>query len=259
MKALSYLTLMSHLLLVHFRCAVWKEGAWTIHQLHRRQSHQLVPEHDSIYCGCCTRGPKCKSSWIDQLICYLTWAKLGTDFELLGSTLHIKANRFEANLDRIRPILSDKTLWFIWWAPPSSPYIRCCITISTCCSITLRRSTTQKCHLEKRRSIGMPIIVNTGWRTYLPLQQMLPTIASSVLITLLALNMTTKTWSTSTHTLLSIYTKLLKRWLLPGDLNIYRWDHKHLQMDIENFALLTNETIKVSLLSYLFSFVLLVL
>lgn len=63
-----------------------------------------------------TRGPKTKSSFMDQLVCYLVWGKLGADYQVLGKTFHIKQNRFEANLDRIRPIL-NKALRFRWWTP----------------------------------------------------------------------------------------------------------------------------------------------
>jgi hypothetical protein len=58
-----------------------------------------------------TRGPKTKSSWMDQLVLYLIWSKLGEDYQVLGKTFHIKQNHFQQNLDRIHPLI-NKTLRF---------------------------------------------------------------------------------------------------------------------------------------------------
>jgi hypothetical protein len=54
-------------------------------------------------------GPKCKSSILDQLVCYLIWGKLGVEYDKLERQFKIKPNRMKANIDRIRPLL-NKTL-----------------------------------------------------------------------------------------------------------------------------------------------------
>jgi len=40
--------------------------------------------------------------------------------------------------------------------------------------------------------------------------------------------------------------RVLQLWAVPR--NVYRWEHKHLQLDFENFCLLTNTHIKVNTL-----------
>lgn len=66
------------------------------------------------------RGPKPKSSAMDQLICYLAWGKLGCELSILSKVLDMKENRLDDNIDRIRPIL-NATLRYIWWAPRDRP------------------------------------------------------------------------------------------------------------------------------------------
>lgn len=66
------------------------------------------------------RGPKPKSSDIDQLICYLAWIKLGIESSVLSKLLDMKENRLDDNINRIRPIL-NMTLRFLWWSPRSRP------------------------------------------------------------------------------------------------------------------------------------------
>lgn len=68
------------------------------------------------------RGPKCKSSMMDQLLCYLVWAKLGLEYDKLGAQFKIKKGRFQQNVDRIRPIL-NATLRFRWWTPRERPVV----------------------------------------------------------------------------------------------------------------------------------------
>jgi hypothetical protein len=55
------------------------------------------------------RGPKCKSSILDQLVYYLIWGKLGVEYDKLGRQFKIKPNRMKANIDCICPLL-NKTL-----------------------------------------------------------------------------------------------------------------------------------------------------
>jgi hypothetical protein len=59
------------------------------------------------------QSPKCKSSILDQLVCYLIWSKLEVEYDKLGRQFKIKPNRMKANIDCIRPLL-NKTLWFHW-------------------------------------------------------------------------------------------------------------------------------------------------
>jgi hypothetical protein len=66
------------------------------------------------------RGPNCKSSSMDQLLCYLVWGKLGAEYDKLGAQFKIKKGRFQQNVDRIRPII-NKTLRFRWWTPRMRP------------------------------------------------------------------------------------------------------------------------------------------
>jgi hypothetical protein len=66
------------------------------------------------------RGPKCKSSLMDQLLCYLIWGKLGLEYNKLGVQFKIKKGRFQQNVDRVW-VLLNKTLCFRWWTPRSRP------------------------------------------------------------------------------------------------------------------------------------------
>lgn len=66
------------------------------------------------------RGPKCKSPPMDQLLCYLIWAKLGANYDTLGQQFSIKANRLEANINRMRDLV-NKTCRLRWWAPRARP------------------------------------------------------------------------------------------------------------------------------------------
>jgi hypothetical protein len=67
-----------------------------------------------------TRGPKTKSSWMDHLLCYLVWGKLGEDYQIIEKIFNIKQNHFEANLDRVRPLI-NQTLRYRWWTPRPRP------------------------------------------------------------------------------------------------------------------------------------------
>ena len=44
--------------------------------------------------------------------------------------------------------------------------------------------------------------------------------------------------------------RVVQKWAVPR--NIYRWDHKHFQMDFENFCMLTNKDIKVFICNFIF-------
>ena len=70
-----------------------------------------------------TRGPRPKSSPMDQLICYLVWGRTGEDVDVLARLLGIKSNRLEDNLRRIRPIL-NQTLKSKWWDTRMRPRIQ---------------------------------------------------------------------------------------------------------------------------------------
>src|SRR3978361_2098846 len=69
-----------------------------------------------------TRGPKPKSSWMDQLICYLAWGKLAEQIDVLAKVLGIKPNRLEDNIVRIRSVL-NAALKARWWDPRARPKI----------------------------------------------------------------------------------------------------------------------------------------
>lgn len=66
------------------------------------------------------RGPQPKSTEADSILCYLVYAKFGTDYETCAALCHIKAGRFEDNVARARaallPALAQK-----WWAPRARP------------------------------------------------------------------------------------------------------------------------------------------
>ena len=66
-------------------------------------------------------GAHPKSSWLDMLICYLTWFKLGEDYQVLGCVLNnISVMQIEDNIKHIRPhlclALTDK-----WLCMPLQP------------------------------------------------------------------------------------------------------------------------------------------
>lgn len=63
-----------------------------------------------------TRGPKCASSTMDQVICYFLWGKLGSEYDKLGRQFSIKPNRMQKNIDRAR-LLVNKTMRYRWLTP----------------------------------------------------------------------------------------------------------------------------------------------
>lgn len=66
-------------------------------------------------------GARPKSSFLDMLVCYLSWAKLGLDYLKLSVVLGgISASRLEDNIGRIRPIMK-KTLFQKWFDSPARP------------------------------------------------------------------------------------------------------------------------------------------
>ena len=66
-------------------------------------------------------GAKPKSSWLDMLVCYLSWAKLSLDYLKLSVVLgSISASRLEDNIGRIRPVLKT-TLFQKWFDSPLRP------------------------------------------------------------------------------------------------------------------------------------------
>jgi hypothetical protein len=69
------------------------------------------------------RGPKPKSPPVDALICYLTWAKVGKEFDVLAKLVGMKPGRFEDNVNRIRPIL-NASLKERWWSSRARPTFR---------------------------------------------------------------------------------------------------------------------------------------
>src|SRR3546814_15903582 len=52
------------------------------------------------------RGPHPKSSLVDSLICYLMLFVLTCDIPTLAKVLQISVNRFNSNIERVRPILN---------------------------------------------------------------------------------------------------------------------------------------------------------
>jgi hypothetical protein len=60
------------------------------------------------------RGPRPASSTMDQLLCYTTWLKLGSDFGVLARILDLKESRMEDNVNRGRKILNQQ-LRARWW------------------------------------------------------------------------------------------------------------------------------------------------
>lgn len=69
------------------------------------------------------RGPKPKSSLADSLICYLIWAKLANEYDVLAKTLGMKATRFEDNVNRTR-VLLNQALKERWWSNRARPTVR---------------------------------------------------------------------------------------------------------------------------------------
>ena len=66
-------------------------------------------------------GPRPRSSWLDMIVCYLAWAKLGCDYPKLALLLGgISATRLEDNIKQIRPVLKD-TLIQKWFDSPQRP------------------------------------------------------------------------------------------------------------------------------------------
>lgn len=83
-----------------------------------------------------TPGTRPKSSYLDMLLCYLMWARLGVDYAVLAVAIgNITASRVEDNINRIRPLLkaalSEK--WFDSPMRPSpvndSPFPHCALII----------------------------------------------------------------------------------------------------------------------------------
>jgi hypothetical protein len=51
-------------------------------------------------------GARPKSTWLDMVICYLAWLKLGQDYPVLACALrNITITQLEDNINRIRLIL----------------------------------------------------------------------------------------------------------------------------------------------------------
>ena len=66
-------------------------------------------------------GARPRSSWLDMVVCYLAWAKLGVDYLKLSVILGgISASRLEDNIKRIRPILK-KAMVQKWFDSPARP------------------------------------------------------------------------------------------------------------------------------------------
>ena len=81
-------------------------------------STATLPVNASLF-NCVTvrwPGKRQKSSWLDMLICYLSWAKLGIDYIQLAMHFgnDITLSQVEENICRIRPVLKDSLSkkWF---------------------------------------------------------------------------------------------------------------------------------------------------
>jgi hypothetical protein len=78
-----------------------------------------------IICPLCVlvhqAGAHPRSSWLDMVVCYLAWAKLGCDYLKLSIILGgISASQLEDNIKRIRPILK-KAMFQKWFDSPAQP------------------------------------------------------------------------------------------------------------------------------------------
>jgi hypothetical protein len=60
------------------------------------------------------RGPKPRSTWLDALLQYLIWLKLGLDYKRLAALLQLPVGRLTEDVKRVRPVLRE-TLEFEWW------------------------------------------------------------------------------------------------------------------------------------------------
>jgi hypothetical protein len=86
------------------------------------------------------RTPGCRpcSSYLDMLLCYLMWARLGLDYAVLAVAIgDITANRVEDNINRIRPILKS-ALSEKWFDSPlrplplrDSPFPHCALIVDS--------------------------------------------------------------------------------------------------------------------------------
>ena len=66
-------------------------------------------------------GPRPRSSWLDMIVCYLAWAKLGCDYPKLALLLgSISTTWLEDNIKRIRPVLKA-ALQQKWFVTPQRP------------------------------------------------------------------------------------------------------------------------------------------
>jgi hypothetical protein len=72
--------------------------------------HRMQPHIAAVV----RRGMRPRSSWSDMLVCYLTWAHLGSDYATLATTFRMKENRLMDNIRRVRPVLKQMLVehWF---------------------------------------------------------------------------------------------------------------------------------------------------